>query len=143
MTSPMTITLSHHFSAGHRIPGLGGEGAKCANLHGHTFGVECTWAQPAPLALEFTAVKKTMRGFIDQYLDHGYIVGCEDEWLLRILRSGNMKHFITTDWPTTEQITIAIAMNLQERLPQAALVQVRVTEGPHNAATYDPPRRRP
>ena len=56
------LTVKHHFSAGHRIPGLPGAEAKCTNLHGHTFGVE--WAfQVSTLdasEFEFAAAKRVL-----------------------------------------------------------------------------------
>lgn len=142
-----TITVKHHFSAGHRIPGLIGEGAKCANAHGHTFGVEVEIQQP-PTAdqgsgkdhhvaaqLEFGAVKKLIRGWIDEKFDHGYIVWRDDDIMLPFLRANNMKHYVLQGKPTTELIASEIMGACRALFNGYRIARVHVTEGPHNAAT--------
>lgn len=132
----MTVSVGHHFSAGHRILGLTGPAAKCANLHGHTFTVCATFEQTSELAVEFTGVKRVLRQFIDNYLDHGYLVCLDDEVLLAFLRDNNLKHYVTASWPTTEVVAETIAAALQEFLPHTRLLSVEVGEGPHNKATW-------
>lgn len=133
----ITVTLKHHFSAGHRIPGLAGPGAKCENLHGHTFGVEWTYRTDSVDvgAIEFAAVKKQLRGWIDAKLDHGYILGGDDKEVARWMFANDFKcYLIYGADPTTEAIAREIARNSE--IPGAQLVSVTVTEGPHNAATW-------
>lgn len=134
----MTITVRHHMSAGHRLLGLGGAGAKCANLHGHTFGIEWTFTAPDACAqtVEFTAIKATVRGWVDKYLDHGYIAHSEDDQLVAVLVGMGVKHYTTNDPPTTETIASEIARVTEHLLPDIELLSVNVTEGPHNAATW-------
>lgn len=130
----ITVSVRHHFSAGHRLPGLAGEGAKCANLHGHTFHVQACFAQRSELAVEFGQAKKVLRGFIDDALDHGYIVGAADDVLLPILLGHQWKHHILPTWPTTEAIAQCIALALlQANLP---VIGVTVDEGPSNSAAW-------
>lgn len=134
----VTITVHHHMSAGHRLLGLGGSGAKCENLHGHTFGIDWTFTAPGLDAqeVEFTAIKKTVRGWVDTHMDHGYIAARDDEQLVSILAGMGVKHYLTDDPPTTETIAAEIARVTQSLLPGLELVSVHVTEGPHNAATW-------
>lgn len=133
----ITVTVKHHFSAGHRILGLGGEASKCANLHGHTFGVEAEFSQASAFStdpfVEFTAVKKLLREWVDVHFDHGYIVADTDTVLRDFLESQQLKHFVTIGPPTTESIAQAIGDAMQQALP---VRKVMVTEGPHNAATW-------
>lgn len=135
----MTVTVRHHMSAGHRILGLTGPGAKCANLHGHTFGISWTFAVPDNTArtVEFTNIKRVLREWVDSTLDHGYIVDSNDEPLLEFLRKHDLKHHTIPRAPTTEAIAALIADHTQRALlPGVGLVSVEVTEGPHNAATW-------
>lgn len=134
----VTITVKHHMSAGHRLVGLGGAAGKCENLHGHTFGIEWEFAAPdlSAQTVEFGAIKSTVRGWVDKYLDHGYIVGAEDAQLLDVLVGMGVKHYALESMPTTEAIASEIARVTEHLLPDLKLVSVHVTEGPHNAATW-------
>lgn len=128
-----SVTVRRHFSAGHRILGLFGPATKCANLHGHTFGMEVEVAQPDELDVEFTEFKRGLFGWVDEHLDHGYIVHEDDYLLLAFLRGNNLKHYVTPNRPTTEEIATAI-FNAARDLGVWVL-RVHVTEGPHNSAT--------
>jgi 6-pyruvoyltetrahydropterin/6-carboxytetrahydropterin synthase len=134
----MTVTVRHHMSAGHRIVGLGGEASKCANLHGHTFGIEWTFHAPdlAAQTVEFGAIKSTVRGWVDKHMDHGYIAAKDDALLVDVLVGMGVKHYLTDHPPTTETIATTIATVTQRLLPDLQLLTVHVTEGPHNAATW-------
>lgn len=133
----ITVTVKHHMSAGHRILGLPGAGAKCSNLHGHTFGIEWTFTTNSVRvgAIEFATVKAALRGFINDGMDHGYLVDRDDEVLLEFLRTQGLKHFITEGPPTTELIAATIAAHTR-MIVDAQLESVVVTEGPHNAAAW-------
>lgn len=132
----MTVSVRHHFSAGHRILGLTGPAAKCSNLHGHTFTVCATWEQTSELGVEFTTAKRLLRQYVDKALDHGYLVCQLDDVLLTFLRANNMKHHVTERWPTTEVVAEDIAEAMQAYMPGTRLLCVEVGEGPHNLATW-------
>ena len=130
------LTVKHHFSAGHRIPGLPGAGAKCTNLHGHTFGVEWTFQVSTLDAadFEFTAAKRTLRGWVDEHLDHGYLVAPDDEVLRRFLADGGFKFFVVPPKPTTEAIAALLFQQAAYSISPATCTRVVITEGPHNQA---------
>lgn len=134
----ITVTVKHHFSAGHRIPGLPGAGAKCTNLHGHTFGVEWTFRTDSVLVegIEFAEVKKVLRGWVNQNLDHGYIIDLHDMLMVDVLEEMGSKHYKLSTPPTTEAIASEIATATMVLLPNDDLVSVLVTEGPHNEARW-------
>lgn len=134
----ITVTVKHHFSAGHRIPGLPGAGAKCTNLHGHTFGVEWTFRTDSVLVegIEFAEVKKVLRGWVNDNLDHGYIIDAHDMLMVDVLEEMDSKHYKLTTPPTTEAIASEIASATMVLLPNDDLVSVLVTEGPHNEARW-------
>ncbi|QBP29662.1 QueD-like queosine biosynthesis protein [Mycobacterium phage Typha] len=143
MYGNLTATVRHHFSAGHRIPGLPGAGEKCTNVHGHTFGVSWTVGVPSldATVVEFGELKRAFRGWIDQRLDHGFIVGKDDLEMLGVLKLMGSKHFVTDNPPTTEAIASVIAQASQDLLSGVVLLSVEVTEGPHNAATWHNPAK--
>lgn len=130
------MTVKHHFSAGHRIPGLSGPGQKCTNLHGHTFGVEWSFEVPTLDAadFEFTSAKAILRAWVDTQLDHGYLVAPDDEALLGFLMAGEFKYYIVAPKPTTEAIAALLLDRANELLPEVTCVRVVITEGPHNQA---------
>lgn len=135
----ISITVRHHFSAGHRIPGLPGPGAKCANIHGHTFGVAWTYQVPDADAdaVEFASLKKVLRGWVDEVLDHGFIVGADDTGTIDYLQRTGSKHHVVDGVPTTERIAEIIAEHAVDAAPGARLVAVEVTEGPNNEARWE------
>ena len=131
------LTVKHHFSAGHRIPGLPGLGAKCSNLHGHTFGV--AWAfEVARLdasEFEFAEAKARLRGWVDQNFDHGYLVAPGDDRLVDFLQAEGHKFAYVEPVPTTEAIACALLNAANDLGLGAPCVRCHVTEGPHNEAT--------
>lgn len=139
--SMVFLTVKHHFSAGHRIPGLPGPGAKCANVHGHTFGVEWTFQVDGLDAaeFEFAAAKKALRGWVDEHLDHGFLAASEDTPLIDYLCDTGSKLYIVVPVPTTEAIA-ALLLQVANDLDIGRCTQVLVTEGPHNEARVVAPR---
>lgn len=131
------LTVKHHMSAGHRIKGLPGPGAKCANVHGHTFGIEWTFrvASAGAEAIEFAAVKKELRGWVNENMDHGFIAYADDHDVIKALRGFDSKLFLVHDWPTTEVIAQVIADAVPQQYAHH-LHSVKITEGPHNEAVY-------
>lgn len=130
------LVVKHHFSAGHRIPGLPGLGAKCANLHGHTFGVAWAFEVHSTDArqFEFAECKKLLRGWVDEHYDHGYLVAPGDDRLVDFLQAEGHKFCYVPPVPTTEAIAIALLNAANELGIDAPCVRVHVTEGPHNEA---------
>lgn len=131
------LTVKHHFSAGHRIPCLSGAGAKCSNLHGHTFSVAWSFEVHSLDAseFEFAEAKKALRGWVDEHYDHGYLVAPGDDSLVNYLRAENHKFCYVPPVPTTEAIAVALLNAANELGLTVPCVRVHVTEGLHNEAT--------
>lgn len=131
------LTVKHHFSAGHRIPGLAGLGSKCASIHGHTFGVEWTFRvfNLDATEFEFAEAKKMLRGWVDENLDHGFLLAPTDSDLSAYLIAAHQKYYVVTPVPSTEAIAVLLLNVANELKIGAECAQVRVTEGPHNQAT--------
>jgi 6-pyruvoyltetrahydropterin/6-carboxytetrahydropterin synthase len=127
-----------HFAAGHRILGLDGAGAKCRNIHGHTFDVTWEFFQPdGPMTLEFGALKEGLRDLVKHHWDHGFFVD-EDDDFVDYLTAQSLKHFPTPGPPTTELIARIIAESTMKLFPFTLLHSVHLKEGPENAATWSP-----
>ena len=140
----MEVTVRHNFETGHRLPHLPG---KCQSLHGHSWWAHITVGAKATddagLVLDFGLLKKHVRGFIDTYLDHGLMLGCEDP-LAPILKPHG-KVFVFEhehgDWPTVENVArlLAIQTAIILRVLGATgveVLRVRVTETAVNEASW-------
>ncbi|MEQ4725072.1 6-carboxytetrahydropterin synthase [Nonomuraea sp. B19D2] len=146
------IRIRHNFETAHRLPHLSG---KCLNLHGHSWWAEVT-VQARRLSedhtvVEFGAFKKGLRAFIDEYLDHGAMLGSSDP-LAPLLASHGSKVYLFGEppyahdlpHPTVEAVAVLLARAAQailNELPHAAdatVSQVAVTETHVNAAEFRP-----
>lgn len=134
----LSVVVRHHFSAAHRVVGLEGAGAKCRNVHGHTFGVEWrfTVLDTSAQDVEFGAVKSVLRGWVDQHMDHGCFVAKTDLALGDALAQLGSTMYVLEGQPTVEAITVEIAEVTQKLLPALHLLSVSVSEGASNAATW-------
>jgi 6-pyruvoyltetrahydropterin/6-carboxytetrahydropterin synthase len=138
------VTIRHNFETAHRLPHLPG---KCTSLHGHSWWAEVTVAAPelsrSGLVVEFGALKRDLRSWIDQYLDHGTMLGAQDA-LLPVLRAHGCKVYEVAGWPTVEATADMLALVAQSaledlvRAPGAYISRVHVTETHVNAATWEP-----
>lgn len=132
----ITLTVKHHISAGHRIPNLPGAGSKCSNLHGHTFGLEWTFqvSQLDATEFEFAEAKRALREWVDEHMDHGYLVAPNDELLIRFMEMNGFKHHLVAPAPTTEALA-SLLLDVARTHVAARCLSVRVVEGPNNEAT--------
>ena len=68
------------FCAGHRLLRHGG---KCENFHGHNyvadFSVEGEEQDDVGRVIDFSDLKKRVKGWIDENWDHGFLIHQEDE----------------------------------------------------------------
>ncbi len=143
----IAVTVRHPFQTGHRLPQLEG---KCQSLHGHSWWAEITvgqkFADPSGIVIDFGVLKKYLRDWIDNYLDHGLMLGADDP-LVSVLRPMG-KVFVFTEalgsWPTVENVAALLADVATDILisvdpgAEVKLLQVRVTETHLNEATWTP-----
>lgn len=137
------VTVRHNFETAHRLPHLQG---KCQSLHGHSWWASVTVSGPEladGILLEFGPFKKALRGWIDQHLDHGTMLGPDDPLRFALL-AAECKVQIVPGWPTVENVAgllggIAIGLlgNLT-RAPDARITEVRVQETHVNEAAWKP-----
>lgn len=147
------IALRHNVEAGHRLPHLVG---KCTSLHGHSWWVEVT-VEAAELAagtvVEFGAYKAVLRGWMDHYLDHGLMLGRDDElapmlapfgkvFVFGVAGLGDESYASDLLWPTVENVAVLLSrvagslLAQQVRAPGAQVVRVDVSETHVNQASW-------
>lgn len=162
MQGQATIAIEHNFETAHRLPFLGG---KCENLHGHSWRAKFHLVRVGltggvdqyGISLEFAAVKKIIRQWIDMYLDHGTMLGIDDDivkydcdhYLGKVFYFGDLPDEAPVDvevyrnrpWPTVESVAEMLCFKIQEQLNIADgndiwIVGVEVQETATNFATF-------
>ena len=124
------------FCYGHRL--LDYEGI-CKHPHGHNAVAEIEIRTSAldkrSMVYDFGDVKRIVKGWIDQEIDHKMILR-EDDPLVEPLRQLGEPVFLVESNPTVERIAKLIFENVQKvGLP---VVRVKVWETPTSSATYEP-----
>ena len=144
------VQLKHHFDAAHRLPHLADGNTKCANLHGHTWGVTLSLAgpiQPDMTVVEFGGIKKAFRYFVDEAFDHGTLLGLADP-LVPVFQEYGLKHFVFGQdshadgipWPSVEGVT-AVLVRFAHSLalpPGCRVSGMYVSETVSNAVQWRP-----
>lgn len=134
------VTVRHNFESGHRLPHLPG---KCTSLHGHSWWTEVTVEADElgdGMVVEFGPFKNALRAWIDERLDHGLMLGPQDELLPLLAPHG--KVFTMPEWPTVENVAALLGrvasglLEQQARAYGARVTRVHVAETHVNAATW-------
>jgi 6-pyruvoyltetrahydropterin/6-carboxytetrahydropterin synthase len=131
--STTSATIRHNFETAHRLPHIGG---KCQNLHGHSWWVEVTVVgEPGEdgIVIEFGAFKASLRTWIDVHLDHGSMLGADDD-LVPALRAVGSKVFVfdvaePSDglrWPTVENVAELLRRVTEASIREEGWTGVRV-----------------
>jgi 6-pyruvoyltetrahydropterin/6-carboxytetrahydropterin synthase len=168
MDGQAAISVKHNFETAHRLPFLPG---KCESIHGHTWWAEVRLMRidlnegltEDGLSVSFGEAKKVVRGFIDEFLDHGTMLGKHDTLLEAFVNEGtkvfvfgepeglnNVIYWDKRPWPTVEAVAHMLADELQEVFDELGrsgeidglsgiwVDQVEVKEGPVNSALWVP-----
>jgi len=119
------LKILTHFSAAHQLTMVA---SKCENLHGHNWHVEvCVTGNrldEGGVLVDFGIIKKHVREIM-QRLDHQFL---------------NELPYFATDPPSSENIAVYVARNLQEMLdlPGVMVSRVSAWESDDACATYYP-----
>jgi len=129
-----TVSREFDFCYGHRLLGYQG---KCRHLHGHNGRVVLT-LQSADLdahgmVLDFTEIKRTLGGWIDENLDHRMILDRCDPAVPTLENLGEPLYLMDYT-PTAENIAKLIFDTAASQ--GYPVVEVRLWETPHCCATY-------
>lgn len=139
------------FEAAHRLPQLGG---KCRHLHGHSWNAWFT-VQALPdehgMVADFGLVKNLVESFSDTHLDHGAMLGHQDDLAphlrangLKVYLFGHDPHTQGLEWPTVENVATMLARYMTTAMADTPgthhlqLVSVRVAETENNTAEVSP-----
>ena len=128
------VTQEIHFCYGHRLLDYSG---KCQHLHGHNgraiIVLEGATLDERGMVVDFSDIKRSIRTWIEEELDHRMILSEKDP-ALPMLRELNEPMFIIPCNPTAENIAKLIYEYAAEQdLP---VVEVSLWETPHSFATY-------
>jgi 6-pyruvoyltetrahydropterin/6-carboxytetrahydropterin synthase len=122
------------FCFGHRLVGYDG---KCSRLHGHNarafFAVEAGRLDKAGMATDFAHVKRTLKTWIDDNLDHKSILNADDP-LRRPLEAMGEPIYVLDANPTTENL--ARLLFDKARSLGVPVVETTVWENDANVAVY-------
>jgi len=133
------ITRKTTFDSGHRVMN---EKMKCFNIHGHTYICEMTFEfkemEDIGYAVDFKEIKRVGCQFIDDYLDHAFIVNPEDKIMIKTnkeLKSKLWTMSLKNGYcnPTAENISKEIFLTLEIlflNYPLLKIFRVRLWETP-------------
>lgn len=137
-----SIRISHNFEAAHRLHQTPG---KCNNLHGHSFWVHLTLKSssldPSGMLMEFGNIKRLLRRWIDEHLDHGIILHKDDPLAPVLSQFGDNVRTLPYD-ATTENIAMFIhsildsILIIEEGYKLVEEIEVYVQETTVNGAGY-------
>jgi len=128
------VTQEIEFCYGHRLLNYQG---KCRYLHGHNglavIVLEGEQLDHRGMLLDFNDIKREVRSWIDDNLDHRMIL-CENDPALPMLRALGEPLYVIDSNPTAETIARLIYDHAAEKgLP---ILEVSLWETPHAHATY-------
>ncbi len=128
------VTQHIDFCYGHRLLNYDG---KCRNLHGHNgravVVLEREQLDERGMIVDFSEIKKSLRGWIDQHLDHRMIL-CENDPVLSGLQMLNEPVYVIPVNPTAENIAKLIFDYAKSQ--GFPVKEVTVWETPDSHATY-------
>lgn len=136
------ITRKCTFDSGHRVMN---ERMKCFNMHGHTYichlKFKFTEMEEIGYAIDFKEIKRVGCQFIDDYLDHGFIVNPKDNAVIQACEAtGSKIWYMCLNGegeycnPSVENIAkeIFLSMNsLFRNYPNLSISRVKLYETPN------------
>lgn len=130
------VTQEIHFCYGHRLLNYSG---KCRHLHGHNGRAVIVLEGPElddrGMLIDFGDIKRDLRVWIDEELDHRMILHRDDPALTGLRELEEPIRVIDCN-PTAENIARLICEEAQRR--GFPVVEVSLWETPHAFATYRP-----
>ena len=144
------ITKKVKFHMGHRIPN---HKSKCRHLHGHTYFCLVTMqgelensrsSSDEGMVLDFGDLKSLVSDFINEKLDHGFMVYKGDTEVVDFLKKMKSKNTVVPFIPTAENIAKFLfdtfhrifAENLDNYPLKCVIKSVKVFETPNSDAEY-------
>lgn len=131
------VTQQIDFCYGHRLLNYDG---KCRYLHGHNgrvvISLQAEELDHRGMLVDFTDIKRSLRTWIDNELDHRMIMHRDDP-LLAVLEAHQQPVFVIPNNPTAENIARLIFEKAREQ--GFPVVEVTLWETTNSCATYQQP----
>jgi 6-pyruvoyltetrahydropterin/6-carboxytetrahydropterin synthase len=128
------VTKHIEFCYGHRLLNYDG---KCRHLHGHNGRVEVDITadklDARGMVHDFADIKKTIKNWIDETLDHRMLLH-KDDPILPVLKERGELFYVMDENPTAENIAKLIFNHA--RAKSLPVVEVRLWETPTSYASY-------
>jgi 6-pyruvoyltetrahydropterin/6-carboxytetrahydropterin synthase len=109
------ITKEIYFCYGHRLMNHSG---KCRNLHGHSVKASISIRQEAlneqGMVCDFADVREAVESFVDQYLDHNFLLH-KDDPIIPALIANNERYLAIDEHPTAEVLSKMIYQHLKRQ----------------------------
>lgn len=128
------VSQQIEFCYGHRLLNYDG---KCKHLHGHNgkavIVLQGEQLDSRGMLVDFSDIKKSVRTWIDNQLDHRMIL-CQDDPVVPFLKQQGEPLLLLKENPTAENIAkLIFEYTRQQGFP---VVEVRLWETPNAYATY-------
>jgi len=124
---PVDVTRSFHFYAAHRNAEIGG---KCANIHGHRYGLDVTVREPAKgsVTILFEELEERVKPLIEE-LDHSLLLNKSDPAAGGLIASGACnKIFFVSGETSAENMAYVILGRLEKLGLNVTEVVLRETD---------------
>lgn len=110
-----SITKEVYFCYGHRLMNHAG---KCKNLHGHSVKASISIKQEQlndqGMVCDFADIKESVENYINQYLDHNFILH-KDDPIVPMLIQQNERFMTIDEHPTAEVLSKMIYQHLKQQ----------------------------
>jgi 6-pyruvoyltetrahydropterin/6-carboxytetrahydropterin synthase len=110
-----TITKEVYFCYGHRLMSHKG---KCKHLHGHSVKASISLKQDElndqGMVCDFSEVKEVVEAYINQNLDHNFLVH-KDDPIIPLLKQQKERFMAIDDHPTAEVLSKMIYQHLKQQ----------------------------
>ena len=110
-----SITKEVYFCYGHRLMNHAG---KCKNLHGHSVKASISIKQEQlneqGMVCDFSDLKECVENYINQYLDHNFILHKNDP-IVPLLEQQNERFMTIDEHPTAEVLSKMIYQHLKQQ----------------------------
>ena len=130
------VTREIEFCYGHRLLNYDG---KCRFLHGHNgvaiITIEAASLDDRGMVLDFSEIKSSISGWIDEHLDHRMILNRDDPAVAALEKLGEPLYLLDEN-PTAENIAQLIYRTTDDL--GFPVVKVDLWETPRCFATYQP-----
>jgi len=110
-----SVSIEVNFCYGHRLMNHPG---KCKNIHGHSVKAAITVTagelDENGMVCDFSNIKKVAKSYIDQEIDHNFLLYKDDPLLPQLIES-NERHKVLDEHPTAEIIAKMIYTTIKNQ----------------------------